>query len=430
MTEIKLFNHQKEALTWLKARKNGGLLAHDMGLGKTLTAILAAENYTEQEIHVIVPASLKLNWEREIWKFASKPSRFKVFKYTEFSLKRKIDAITKPECGCVILDESHFVKTHTSARTKEITARVLSAKEKKTLPVILLTGTPITKEVTDLFSQLLLIDAVPLRKSDGKPWNFFGFRNAFQNSKPTYGGHKEYYGVKNEGYLNSVLETCMLMRKKEQVLDLPEKVRNERVLETKLSKDLVSKLDEVMNFISFDEETGSVKIDKDAEQRLHVATLRKFVGISKVETTLSYLKDIAENGSNEPIIIFAHHKEVIANLSQGLKDCPTITGETPLHQRQSIVDAFQSGHLKYIVCNIQSAGVGLTLTRSKHIVFAELDWSPSNLRQAEDRIHRIGQKNNVVIDYILINHDFELKMLKNIKNKLDIISKTVEYKIA
>ena len=100
----------------------------------------------------------------------------------------------------------------------------------------------------------------------------------------------------------------------------------------------------------------------------------------------------------EPVIVFAHHRDVIRQMNSDLSQLRTasITGETPAKERQNIVDAFQEGRLDVLLCNTIAAKEGLTLTKADTALFIEREWVPSDEEQAEARIHRIGQESESV----------------------------------
>ena len=98
-----------------------------------------------------------------------------------------------------------------------------------------------------------------------------------------------------------------------------------------------------------------------------------------------------------------------------------IIGDTPLDERQRIVDKFQSGGIQVFVGSIRACGTGLTLTRSSNVVFAELDWSPSVIDQAADRCHRIGQKDAVLIKHLVFDGTVDAMLARAVVDKTEII---------
>jgi SWI/SNF-related matrix-associated actin-dependent regulator 1 of chromatin subfamily A len=106
--------------------------------------------------------------------------------------------------------------------------------------------------------------------------------------------------------------------------------------------------------------------------------------------------------------------------------CVSVVGGMTDEAKQSAVDAFQNGQADVFVGNIKAAGVGLTLVRSAHVVFAELDWVPANMSQAEDRAHRIGQRNAVLVQHIVLEGSLDQVMATALVTKQDIADRALD----
>jgi len=107
----------------------------------------------------------------------------------------------------------------------------------------------------------------------------------------------------------------------------------------------------------------------------------------------------------ESVVVFCHHKAIHKLLHESLQEfSPTsiIGGQTDKF-RQEQIDSFQSGKSKLMIAGLRAGNLGITLTQARYVIFAELDWSPAIHRQAEDRLHRIGQKNTVFAYYLIGN---------------------------
>lgn len=152
-----------------------------------------------------------------------------------------------------------------------------------------------------------------------------------------------------------------------------------------------------------------------------LSAARHRIALAKVPAVIEHLDGMIEEGV-EKILVFAHHLDVIAKLKAHFGDrAVTITGETPVEERQGIVDRFQADpSVQIFLGNIKAAGVGLTLTAACHVVFAELDWVPANVTQAEDRAHRIGQQNTVLIQHLVLDESLDAQLAKVIVEKQDI----------
>ena len=115
--------------------------------------------------------------------------------------------------------------------------------------------------------------------------------------------------------------------------------------------------------------------------------------------------------------MFAVHRKMINNIADHF-GCNKIDGTVSIEDRQKYVDDFQTNeNTKLIILNINAGGVGITLTAAHHLAFLELGWTPGEIRQAEDRIHRIGQKNIATIYFLLGDKTIDQDIYSLIMNK-------------
>ena len=128
------------------------------------------------------------------------------------------------------------------------------------------------------------------------------------------------------------------------------------------------------------------------------------------------------------IVVFAHHRDVVREIAAAFEDSVvTLTGDNTTEQRQAAVDRFQEdAECTLFVGSIRAAGLGLTLTASAHVVFAELDWVPANLTQAEDRTHRIGQRDSVLVQHLVLQNSLDARMVRTLIRKQRVVDKTLD----
>jgi len=218
--------------------------------------------------------------------------------------------------------------------------------------------------------------------------------------------------------------TIMIRRLKEEVLeDLPPKNRNIIELQGKNAYKLNP--EEYSEAIKKLEE-GEISPD------LHWATQRRELGMEKVPFVVSYILEKLE--SVPKLVVFAYHKNVIAAIEKALTEkgvgVLTITGKTPSSQRQTIVEAFQTdAHINVFLGNIRAAGTGVTLTAASNEIFVEQDWNPGMMLQAEDRCHRIGQKNSVNIEHLVFNNSIDAIMAKVLIDKMKIQEEALDERL-
>ncbi|GAF92438.1 unnamed protein product, partial [marine sediment metagenome] len=157
-----------------------------------------------------------------------------------------------------------------------------------------------------------------------------------------------------------------------------------------------------------------------------MSLLRHEVGLAKVPAVCEHLETALEGGS---VILFAWHRDVVDAICVHFGDrAVRLTGDTPMDERQKAVDRFQAGEVDLFVGNIKAAGVGITLTASSHVVFAELDWVPGNLTQAEDRPHRIGQKESVLVQHLVFEDSVDAYMVQKLIAKQAVIHEAMDEK--
>ena len=159
-----------------------------------------------------------------------------------------------------------------------------------------------------------------------------------------------------------------------------------------------------------------------------MAKLRHDTALAKAPHVIAHIEDALE-GSEGKVVLFAHHHDVVAALAEALgAQAVVLTGETPFPARQAAVDRFQSDPAcRVFIGSITAAGVGLTLTAASHVVFAELDWVPANITQAEDRLHRIGQTQAVLVQHLVLDGSLDATMARRLVDKQEVIDRALDH---
>ena len=432
--------YQRAGVKVLLERKNN-LLADEMGLGKTIQAlglINATINKDETyNVLVVCPASLKINWKKEAekWLVASavncqiveSKSNLEYMTPNENSVNLYIinydilskfrDELDKIVWSLIVCDEAHYLKNPLSNRTKLICGGRINGREFLPLAAdrrLLMTGTPILNRPIEIFSLLNYLNP-----------RMFGTKGNF---KARYVGYDE-KGAKNLDELSSLLRTvCMVRRMKNSVLsDLPSKRRE--IIDAEAPKLMAERYKKAESIVLA--ELGDIEnIDKMQTIPLNmVSTLRKEAGLAKAQAVITHIKELLEN-SDGKFVVFGHHKDVLTSIQEGISQAGyqsvRVDGSTTMEKRDEYVQAFQQEYgPRIFIGNMQAAGVGLTLTRSSHVVFAELAWTPAEMIQAEDRCHRIGQKDSVNVQIFALPDSLDTNMARTLMNKADIINQTV-----
>ena len=233
--------------------------------------------------------------------------------------------------------------------------------------------------------------------------------------------------------LRLYLSCLMVRRLKLDVLkELPAKRR--QIIElpiTGLDPDLRARLVAAREHIELIEEYATDVRRLESKIRAawdDMAQLRHDAGMAKVPMAISLIRDaIAASGQ---VVVFAYHRDVINWLEHDLAEYfPAIVhGGTPLKTRQWAVDSFQKGGSKVFIGQIQAAGVGITLTAASHVIFLELDWTPGMMSQAEDRCHRIGQTESVLVQHLVLENSLDAHMAKTLVRKQGVAEKLLDGK--
>lgn len=153
--------------------------------------------------------------------------------------------------------------------------------------------------------------------------------------------------------------------------------------------------------------------------------VRHEMALAKVDDVIEHLVDL-----DHQVVVMAHHKDVVQGIKDGLeavgKTVVTLTGDCNQQHRQDSVDTFQAGKADVFIGTIGAAGVGITLTKASHVVFAELDWVPGNMSQAEDRCHRIGQTDSVLVQHLVVDKSLDARIAEALVDKQKVLDKALD----
>ncbi len=408
------------------------IVADDMGIGKTIEALATIESAIAYPALVICPASLRINWLRECEKWLTNRHAYildKVYSLENKSLLVETNAaqivITNYEnlekekwlssipWASVIVDEAHYIKDQKSKRTNNVQAITRSAER-----IILMTGTPVINKPFDLVS--LLQTTRKLHLFNG----FWGFVREYCNAQKTRFGY-DFNGAENLEELNQKLRECgYLRREKSEVLkDLPGKIRQNLSIEIDNRSEYEFAKHDLINYIKENRGNEQARRAMRAKVLVGINTLRQVTIEGKIRSINKWIEDFQETGKS--LIVFGWHKEVLDFIANEFS-CEVLNGETDINERQKIVDDFQSGETRMIVVNIQAGGVGLTLTAASYELFVELPWTNSALEQAEDRAHRIGQKETLNVYYAIGENTIDEMFVKMIAVKKGISEQATE----
>jgi len=450
-----------------QTQRHAVLIGDDMGLGKTIQAIGIMNqdpNLRDLRALIVCPASLKLNWRNELrkwmlegigseaivvkdeWPGALVPGKILIVNYD--MLHKWEREIRRTKWDYVILDEAHYLKSRKARRTVYALGGTLEVGEQKLIKLVtpincerkvFLTGTPIPNKV---------IECLPIVKEcdpEGLGANEAVFVARY--CRPGNGG-----GL-NEN-LNELQERMrvrfMVRRLKADVLkELPPKVRSVNTLDPSEYKlDRIFQ-EEMSIFKDYQEllRTWQIRTElakaegieahrtvlREKKMKLGIsasmlAKIRMKTAIAKVPGVIDQVKMVNDDGKK--IILFAHHLNVLDALQEELEKAKLsfvrVDGGTSLKARQEAVEKFQAGLVDLFLGGIIPAGVGLTLTAAQYVIFAELDWVPGQMTQAEDRAHRIGQLDVVFVLHVVMEGSLDEYMAKRLIEKQEVIEHALD----
>ncbi len=453
------FEHQISGSQFL-IEKRKCILADVMGIGKSFTTIMACLKLAKPNL-VICPASLKINWAREI--VSADPeahiqvvnageigniteynvghgSQWLIINYDLLKKYREEIRIILPY-KTIILDEAHYIKEASNERSKESVALCKSAEN-----IFLVTGTPILNRPIELYNLLKAIGH-PL----GDNWYSYAkkYCGAFEQKFKKWvlneiTGKKElremkFLNVQGATNLDDLQKQIapFYLRRTKAVLGktLPPKiVQNIEIELDEKSKQKYNGVWELYMRI-LREELAKIKDPWEAEKKRQDSELaRHLVELQKMKQVCSQAKipriiadalNIVEQG--EKVIIFTQYTETLETIKNELAKkkvkCVSISGSDDQMQRQKAIDGFQnSPAVKVFVGNIKAAGVGITLTEASVVLFADMEWTPALHEQCEDRAHRIGQDSLVNIYYYVAKDTIEQDIIDALDRKAQIIS--------
>lgn len=407
------------------------LIGDDMGLGKSLSALACAALFgLHDSVNITCPAIARLTWRDEINKWlpnatvyiakqanskknAEKEKKeilaadFVICSYNKVKIYE--DVLCKRKAKLFIGDESQYLKTPKSQRTKASSAIAETCGR-----VYLLSGTPLTNRPKELISQLSMLRVLDTEFNGEK--NFL-----FRYCGATHNGYGwNFDGASELTELRQRLrETCMVRRKKDDVMKFLPKKRRIRVPVDISNKAEYQKCNDNFSYgiierlkIKAKEEIERNKIKKKEQKKYieyfikdgleqaikgemfaHINVLRNVVGQGLIEPSIEWIDSYREG--NKPLVVFAYHKEVQNALYRHYRDNTDVrvgkilASDSDDAKKQTERD-FQDGKLDLLICSQMGANTNITLTASTTVLSLEYTWTPGNHIQAEDRCRRIG----------------------------------------
>jgi SWI/SNF-related matrix-associated actin-dependent regulator of chromatin subfamily A-like protein 1 len=336
----------------------------------------------------------------------------------------------------LVVDEAHYAKNKDAKRTQLTLAIAANARRK-----VFMTGTPIVNRPIELWTLISALDPQNWPKK-----RFWWYARRYCNA--THNGYG--WDLRGAAHLDELQDrlrsTIMIRRLKKDVLaELPPKVRQVIVLPANGLREVVdeerriwSRHEDLIEEIRARMELARANEDEEgyraALEQLRssyryafteISEARHRTALAKVPYVVEHLKAVLEE--QEKVVVWAHHTDVIRQIASAFgNQAVMLTGETPLAERQRAIDRFQADpNCRVFVGSITAGGVGITLTAASVCVFAELDWVPGNLTQAEDRLHRIGQRSSVLVQHLVVDGSIDAQLAHSIVAKQKIIDQAM-----
>jgi len=428
---------------------------------------------------IICPASVKINWERELARFLVRPARVAIcyankpypddaeIVVVNFDIvNRYVAQFRAQPWDLLIVDECQYLQSGSRSRrgryilggaayARDDDGKKIKTDETTPIPAkrsVFLSGTPIRNRPANFYPILRYLD--PARW-----YSFMGFAKrycaAHQEKIYIKGGKGQtklvwdFKGASNLDELQRVLrETVMVRRLKEDVLkEMPPKTKQMIITEPNAEQRAILKREaalfephkEKRDRIELEMAFAQAQEDKEAYARAvsqltsldnvlfeEMSAIRRDLGISKIPSIIEHVTDCLE--SVEKVTVWVHHHEVANQLVEAFQEYGSVilTGQQTPERKQAAVDAFQEGSARVFVGSILAAGVGINLFSSSLAIFGEQDWVPGNMEQAADRLHRIGQKNNVLCQYLVVDGSLDAKLAQTVLSKEHVIYATLD----
>jgi len=421
--KMELYPYQQAGVSFMEAHDGCIVLGDEMGLGKTAQALAYMQLHRDRPTLLIVPATLKLNWVREIQQWMSDPTievlsgkkpptnwerttsiviinydilgsppMRKTRKHPAAPAKGWYPALLSAGFQMLILDEGHYIKNPKVKRTK-----CALGLGKKIGRASVLTGTPIVNRPIEFFTLLNLVDSSLFP-------SYWHYAQRYCGAKHTGFGW-DFTGASNTQELHAkVSRKCYLRRKKKDVLkELPPIVRTVIPMELDARGRREYEAEKAL-FDAWVKENRLYGADSAqvAVALQRIEHLKQAAVSAKLDQCLGWISDWVDTG--EKLVVFGTHHATIDALEKAFpKIHVTIDGRMPVPKRQSLVDMFQQNdYCRLFFGNIKAAGTGLTLTAASNTCFLELPWTPGECDQSEARVHRIGQEADSVGAYYLL----------------------------
>lgn len=431
---LQLFEYQEDGVDWLKLAKHR-LLAWQPGVGKTPPAVIACDDLHALKVLVLCPPIATGVWLKhfrdwtnynpvEVFRPPAKLSwaagpGVRIVPYSQISRQNPvIEAIKAFKWDVLILDESHALKTPDAIRTQQILgercdlAGGIAGSAKR---IWCLTGTPLLNHAAEFWPILHALAPETIIVQGDKPLTYDQFVGRFCVTKPTLYGQR-IVGSKNHDELAQRIKP-FISRKRKKDAGLPPLLFSELMLPSDITltpsaKDELKALTNDLAELDDDEFLETLR-----ENSIHLATVRRILGEAKAHPVADIVDDMMAVDPDQKVIVFAHHKRVMAELRFRLNKYGVIQIDgkvsnkpyaSGFSQRDLLIEQFQNSPKVHVaLLQIVSAGTAATLTASSTVLFCEASWVPEENNQAASRAHRVGQTSPVLAQFVTLPNSLD-----------------------
>ena len=414
---------QRAAVRYVLAQRRT-FLADEQGLGKTIEALAALQADGAFPAVVVCPASMKLVWQRECERWlpgrsaavlhgrgaqgwhGSGAERADIVLCNYDILEAHAERLAARGLRAAVFDESHYCKDPRRKRTKAAIA--LAEQVSGDGLRLALTGTPILNRPKDVVAQLRLI---------GRLADFGSGAGLGRRFRGAAALDRLHWNLRAHCYVRRTKADVLPQLPAKRFASVPVELDN--AAEYRLAEaDVIAWL----RTQPLDLRTLEAKVAAAlrAEQLARLNYLRRLAARGKLGAAIAWIEDFT--ASSEPLVVFAHHREVQRALLEHFPAAAHVLGDDDLAARAAAVDDFQRPDgPALVVCSMQAASQGITLVRASNVAFVELDWTPARHDQAEDRCHRIGQHDAVTAYYLLASETIDEQMASVLQRKRAVI---------
>lgn len=443
---LSYFPYQEEGIRWMQRtldQRRAALLGDEMGLGKTIQICGLLNNSPAlRRCLIVVPKTARGNWRAELKRWLipcpgfacalpvylsdcrsgldhlSSPEHITIINYSVITKchpslgSSYASQITSILWDLIVFDEAQHLK---NPRAKRTAAALGPNSQLRARYRVFLSGTFVTARPLDVWPVLRVADAAGLGRSLADFRRSYFWKGQSRNLKD----------------LHLRLSSCTLRRTKAQVgLQLPSKIRKVIQLDSSLEglKDAIAHEKAIYQRIVHARLRASLKKlapPASVEEQSLINSARLNTALAKLPYVIATVEDIVAEGRK--VVVFAHHHEVLHRLHSSIPGSLLLYGATSDATRADHIRRFQSDpSCQVFIGGLLVAGTAITLTSASDVVFAELSWTPSDISQAEDRCHRIGQTDAVFVQHVLVENSFDHRLLETLLDKQQVASAIID----